>query len=174
MRGSIDTSHSPAPRCAVHQNSGRLMPDPSFSSSSSVVALRGGPLVHPVRNPGMPFDASWHDGLRINQSAVSAARRRSPRAAPSRKRRRPPGCSRPSPASISRHSAATTRRPCAAPMCEGASARSRRPSRSARHDAAASRRALCASITALSARPWMRSRAAAFRSRRSRPAFRPD
>src|SRR3569833_4757549 len=70
MRGSIDTSHSPAPRCAVHQNSGRLMPDPSFSPSSSVVALRGGPLVHPVRNPGMPFDASWLDGLRVNQSAV--------------------------------------------------------------------------------------------------------
>ena len=38
--------------------------------SSSVVALRGGPLIHPVRNPGMPFDASWLDGLRVNQSAV--------------------------------------------------------------------------------------------------------
>ncbi|WP_027802640.1 deoxyribose-phosphate aldolase [Paraburkholderia dilworthii] len=44
------------------------MPDPS--KSSSVVALRGGPLVYPVRNPGMPFDASWLDALRVNQSAV--------------------------------------------------------------------------------------------------------
>ncbi|ACD19555.1 deoxyribose-phosphate aldolase [Paraburkholderia phytofirmans] len=38
--------------------------------SSSVVALRGTPIVHPERNPGMPFDASWLDGLRVNQSAV--------------------------------------------------------------------------------------------------------
>jgi deoxyribose-phosphate aldolase len=40
------------------------------SLSSTVIALRGGPLVHPVRNPGTPFDASWLDGLRVNQSAV--------------------------------------------------------------------------------------------------------
>ncbi|CAB3792903.1 deoxyribose-phosphate aldolase [Paraburkholderia fynbosensis] len=40
------------------------------SLSSSVVALRGAPLIHPVRNPGTPFDASWLDGLRVNQSAV--------------------------------------------------------------------------------------------------------
>jgi len=45
------------------------MPEAS-SLSSSVVALRGGPLIHPVRNPGTPFDASWLDGLRVNQSAV--------------------------------------------------------------------------------------------------------
>jgi deoxyribose-phosphate aldolase len=38
--------------------------------SSSVVALRGEPLAHAVRNPGMQFDASWLDGLRVNQSAV--------------------------------------------------------------------------------------------------------
>src|SRR5258706_1500393 len=40
------------------------------SSSSSVVALHGGPLIHPARNPGVPFDVSWLDGLRVNQSAV--------------------------------------------------------------------------------------------------------
>ncbi|MFP3569142.1 deoxyribose-phosphate aldolase [Paraburkholderia sp. SIMBA_030] len=45
------------------------MPE-SSSLSSSVVALRGGPHIHPVRNPGTPFDASWLDGLRVNQSAV--------------------------------------------------------------------------------------------------------
>jgi len=43
---------------------------PDSLPSSSVVALRGGPLAHPVRNPGMPFDAAWLDGSRVNQSAV--------------------------------------------------------------------------------------------------------
>ncbi len=43
---------------------------PDSSPSSSVVALRGGPLVHPVRNPGMPFALRRLDGLRVNQSAV--------------------------------------------------------------------------------------------------------
>src|SRR5258707_12631545 len=56
-------------RRASHQMFGCLMPDAPVLSSS-VVALRGGPLILPVRNPGMPFDASWLDGLRVNQSAV--------------------------------------------------------------------------------------------------------
>jgi deoxyribose-phosphate aldolase len=45
------------------------MPEVS-SLSSSVIALRRGVADHPVRNPGMPFDAAWLDGLRVNQSAV--------------------------------------------------------------------------------------------------------
>ncbi|MGH8783346.1 deoxyribose-phosphate aldolase [Paraburkholderia sp.] len=40
------------------------------SLSSSVVALHRGSAVHSLRNPGMPFDAGWLDGLRVNQSAV--------------------------------------------------------------------------------------------------------
>ena len=40
------------------------------SSSSSVIALRRGLAIHPERNPGVPFDAAWLDGLRVNQSAV--------------------------------------------------------------------------------------------------------
>jgi deoxyribose-phosphate aldolase len=36
----------------------------------SVVALRRDPILHPTRNPGVPFDAGWLDGLRVNQSAV--------------------------------------------------------------------------------------------------------
>jgi deoxyribose-phosphate aldolase len=45
------------------------MPEVSLSSSS-VVALHRGTAAHPVRNRGVPFDASWLDGLRVNQSAV--------------------------------------------------------------------------------------------------------
>ncbi|WP_118180329.1 deoxyribose-phosphate aldolase [Paraburkholderia phosphatilytica] len=45
------------------------MPEVSIPSSS-VVALHRGTTAHPVRNPGLPFDASWLDGLRVNQSAV--------------------------------------------------------------------------------------------------------
>jgi deoxyribose-phosphate aldolase len=45
------------------------MPEAS-TLSSSVVALPRGAIVHPARNPGAPFDASWFDDLRVNQSAV--------------------------------------------------------------------------------------------------------
>jgi deoxyribose-phosphate aldolase len=40
------------------------------SSSSSVIALHRGLAIHPERNPSVPFDAAWLDGLRVNQSAV--------------------------------------------------------------------------------------------------------
>jgi len=40
------------------------------TQSSSVVALRRAASIHPVRNPGVPFDLAWLDGLRVNQSAV--------------------------------------------------------------------------------------------------------
>ena len=40
------------------------------TQSSSVVALRRAAHVHPARNPGVPFDLAWLDGLRVNQSAV--------------------------------------------------------------------------------------------------------
>ncbi|WP_438390695.1 deoxyribose-phosphate aldolase [Caballeronia sp. DA-9] len=40
-------------------------------ASQSVVPLRGKPQTgHAERNPGMPLDLSWIDGLRVNQSAV--------------------------------------------------------------------------------------------------------
>src|ERR1700759_3007172 len=58
----------PLPLCFA-SISGCLMPE-APSLSSSVVALRGPPLIHPVRNPGVPFDLAWLDGLRVNQSAV--------------------------------------------------------------------------------------------------------
>ncbi|HEY3599852.1 MAG TPA: deoxyribose-phosphate aldolase [Paraburkholderia sp.] len=45
------------------------MPEAS-TLSSSVVTLRRGAVIHPARNPGVPFDAGWLDGLRVNQSAV--------------------------------------------------------------------------------------------------------
>jgi deoxyribose-phosphate aldolase len=45
------------------------MPEAS-TLSMSVVALRRDPILHPTRNPGVPFDAGWLDGLRVNQSAV--------------------------------------------------------------------------------------------------------
>ncbi|MGA7782284.1 MAG: deoxyribose-phosphate aldolase [Paraburkholderia sp.] len=46
------------------------MPEAPSFLSSSVIALRSSVAVHPERNPGVPFDASWLDGLRVNQSAV--------------------------------------------------------------------------------------------------------
>src|ERR1700754_5242878 len=45
------------------------MPEAS-TLSSSVVALSRGAIVHPARNPGAPFDPSWFDEMRVNQSAV--------------------------------------------------------------------------------------------------------
>ncbi|APR40441.1 deoxyribose-phosphate aldolase [Paraburkholderia sp. SOS3] len=45
------------------------MPEAS-TLSSSVVALSRGAIVHPTRNPGAPFDPSWFDDVRVNQSAV--------------------------------------------------------------------------------------------------------
>src|SRR5471032_2480520 len=43
-------------------------------ASQPVVPLRGKPLSHyeqQQRNPGVPLDLSWLDGLRVNQSAVA-------------------------------------------------------------------------------------------------------
>jgi deoxyribose-phosphate aldolase len=41
------------------------------AASKPVIAWPGKPAVHAAaRNPGVPFDLSWLDGLRVNQSAV--------------------------------------------------------------------------------------------------------
>jgi len=42
------------------------------TASKSIVAWPGKAQVHAsARNPGVPFDLSWLDGLRVNQSAVA-------------------------------------------------------------------------------------------------------
>ena len=42
----------------------------SEATSQAVVVLRGASPAHPPRNAGVPFDATWFDTLRVNQSAV--------------------------------------------------------------------------------------------------------
>ena len=153
------------------------MPDPSFSSSSSVVALRGGPLVHPVRNPGVPFDRVVARRP-ARQSVGGRAPRVDARHAPRRQERRAGRL-----AAQGRH----LHRP-----HDAQRRRHRRP----RANASARRRAVrCATICSTRSawrrsvdhdgrgvrlsplrrkRPWTRSKAAAFRSRRYRRAFPPD
>lgn len=41
------------------------------TASKSIVAWPAKPQAHAIaRNPGVPFDLAWLDGLRVNQSAV--------------------------------------------------------------------------------------------------------
>lgn len=42
----------------------------SEASVNSLVVLHGAAAGHAARNAGVPFDAAWLDGLRVNQSAV--------------------------------------------------------------------------------------------------------
>lgn len=42
----------------------------SEAPTNSLVVLHGAPAGHADRNAGVPFDAAWLDGLRVNQSAV--------------------------------------------------------------------------------------------------------
>ncbi|BBU33251.1 2-deoxyribose-5-phosphate aldolase (plasmid) [Burkholderia sp. THE68] len=41
------------------------------TASKSIVAWPGKTQAHSARNPGVPFDLAWLDGLRVNQSAVA-------------------------------------------------------------------------------------------------------